>query len=293
MKSYLQRIADRSVGMEMVGNDPVSFVLPGNQPVAEEMQTDFIEETVIKSGSAKNPDAVGSPFSPNLKATESYSAANEKNKLEPNRTNEKPEVIINNQDQEKPVVGEEIRGIGKQNPQPFSEIHSIYPQVNPTQSFVSFSEKISERNRSASTEIANEKSEISTGLNEIKESDSSDLNTVIPVFKSNQESAFVTENHGKGMERNADFLEKKSGSERLIPDAKVELKPADQSPVPSNAPQKDQSAPKLIIGRITVEVIPPAPVKAKETPRRQTAVAKPAGNERSGINKLSFGLGQL
>ena len=110
----------------------------------------------------------------------------------------------------------------------------------------------------------------------------------------------VIEKREKEVERQAVLpqFQPQHQAEPSAPAQRRSLQPAQQaaSPVPRTQPRREQGAPKLVIGKLTVEVIqtPPPAVQAALRPPRQKAAAPPASQtSQSPRYKLKFGLGQL
>ncbi len=89
----------------------------------------------------------------------------------------------------------------------------------------------------------------------------------------------------------------KSQSKGNLNEIKNSIRPARLAPVEpvrdSNPQVKknNQAAPKLVIGKITVEIVPPVAQPAQKIITR--VVQSPSNENHSKINRLSFGLGQL
>lgn len=77
---------------------------------------------------------------------------------------------------------------------------------------------------------------------------------------------------------------------RADPEPRVRLEPAKTAPVAPTAPAPAPE-PRLVIGRLNVEVVPVAPVRAQPTP--VAAPSRPSSRRTSSPAHLPFGLGQM
>ncbi|MEO6669735.1 MAG: hypothetical protein ABIN36_09690 [Ferruginibacter sp.] len=263
MNNYLQKIASRVAGDLPASRDNAGQLLPIQQPGFYNPQDDLVEDfNQQQAEQLLPPDNDSERLSRNQDSTI-------QNTVLP-APDTKPMYPQNNQDR---------------NQESFSQIPGTTALNRPS------IERITERNI-RSLPVKDELTAVRTieqhTTSEVTNKGKNTFPAVLPqqIHPTKSEAAVTKQDIDKARAFKAD-TSKKGERENLGP-AKTEA-------LPFNFPNKKVEPNKLVIGRITVEVInpPKPPAKNMELPTRQKAPATAVSNQLTGINKRSFGLGQL
>lgn len=306
MSNYFQKITSRSGVLAADGNKSSQYILPDKPSLFRGRQNNVVKDEDPQPGLIDDPAAV-IPAKPALLKQQNEAEVNLITLLQPKQ--EMQNIYLpkdhqaspaNNQNSPENVqqkyILQPVRDTSpgfKKNEQ--SHIDTVQHPItgnNIVQPPVSIIEKITQRNFQNKI-VENERTEIrlvSEAKNDIL------FSTVISPTEENihekKESRSRTDKRPeKGISAVKEILQPAQPSqkvkEQLVPVQKdnTSFSPM-KRPVPNN---------KLIIGRLTVKVINPAPQPAKGNvpPTRQNNIQKASNIEFTGINKLSFGLGQL
>lgn len=288
MNNYFQKIASRSGANAGESHQQVPFILP-QQPLSfYESQNDLIKENDPQTDFVNNP-IQGADTAASMKQEQKEDASSIK--YQPQKRQEAKQAVLPVSNQTKYIqpAPAEISALKEKDSNNNNAGEEARKEPGTMQPTITIFEKISQRN-TQSTIITKQ-------------------NTVpgqMPVTNGNAERFYPLM---PDKEINQPVKNENSKEKRLLP----EITPPDKfmQPQPPLQKMKEFMLPvqaehlvvptpkitqenKLVIGRITVEVINPVQttIKTRE-PLRQNNANKVSSTIASGINKLSFGLGQL